>query len=703
MKHIIFPSALILVLPSIAAIPIRVGLDTQGFEWVVSLEGGGTVCTRKGTNILHLRDGEKLRIWWDSRGEADPTDEYRIQVGPPLEMKDAEALMVKLRELGERPERKHVADGNTWRVVTGHFFKVDDAEPILQKLEARGYEELWVSTEPRAGKPHKGRALYAVTERYERYALPVEGVWFKPKGETTQIVGKGKYRGKMEIYPNNHGRLTLMNTVELESYLRGVVPREMGAWTYPALDALKAQAIAARTYAYANLGKRADEGFDLVDTIADQVYGGTEGEQSLTDRAVAETEGLIATYGGQPIQALFMANGGGATIDNSFVFGGNTPYLKGVNSYSAKPQTLNFKGSLALEGDQTWLTWDLLRMACLEVIPHEWLSITHLQQVARPRALKEPVDALAERMNLPKPAQPPEGGHALFLWMARSLGLGQVVDGQERVKDAEYFLGDLPLKPSDKLLASFLVRRGIAPPALWKNAQPTFIQCLKVLGSIWNEVEMLDVSEGTLLLDGQVRPKQSGPQPLKLASSILLAEEAPGGALRLVAESDIQIGDRLKWIAQEGGSRLLVRRLDPDGTSLDRYNPMAHWKVELTELELISKLNGRVGARQLGRIELKHNENGRVLEMVMVDRQGKAHRFSGMRIRNLLGFKDNVFRYLTVGTGSKRRWIFYGRGWGHGVGMDQTGAFGMAMEGANFEQILKHYYTGIEITKIRAK
>jgi stage II sporulation protein D len=52
-----------------------------------------------------------------------------------------------------------------------------------------------------------------------------------------------------------------------------------------------------------------------------------------------------------------------------------------------------------------------------------------------------------------------------------------------------------------------------------------------------------------------------------------------------------------------------------------------------------------------------------------------------------------------VGKGAQRRWIFYGRGWGHGVGMDQTGAYGMALEGSTFEQILKHYYTGIELTK----
>ena len=169
-------------------------------------------------------------------------------------------------------------------------------------------------------------------------------MWLKPVGELTTLQGKGRYRGKIEIFPNAQGRLTVVNTLDLETYLRGVVPKEMGAWEFPALEALKAQAVAARTYAFANRGKRAKDGFDLVDTVADQVYGGRDGEQALTDRAVAETAGLIATYGGKPIQALFMANAGGATIDNTFVFGDAYPYLKGVSNYAENPADLAVQG-----------------------------------------------------------------------------------------------------------------------------------------------------------------------------------------------------------------------------------------------------------------------------------------------------------------------------------------------------------------------
>ena len=65
-----------------------------------------------------------------------------------------------------------------------------------------------------------------------------------------------------------------------------------------------------------------------------------------------------------------------------------------------------------------------------------------------------------------------------------------------------------------------------------------------------------------------------------------------------------------------------------------------------------------------------------------------------------LGLKDNVFRFLTLGEGNRRRWVFYGRGWGHGVGLCQTGAYGMALEGATFQQILSHYYPGTELRRV---
>ncbi|WP_243324256.1 SpoIID/LytB domain-containing protein [Geothrix sp. SG200] len=700
MKPFLVPA---LVLPLVSAPaaqpPLKIGLDTQATEWIVSLEGGGQICDRAGKPVLRLAPDEKVRIWWDSRGVSDPTSEYRIQVGRPLGADDAAALMAHLRKLGEPSDRVKVPDADTWRVLVGHFPEAVKAEPLLQKLQDLGFEELWVATESRSAQPRKGRALYAVTERYERRALPLGGVWLKPAGELTSLNGKGRYRGKVEIFPNAQGRLTVVNTLDLETYLRGVVPKEMGAWEFPSLEALKAQAVAARTYAVANRGKRAADGFDMGDTVADQVYGGRDGEQALTDRAIQETEGLFATYGGKPILALFMANCGGHTVDVSEVFGGDAPYLKAATCYPAKPLTLPFASgvSVTTEAQQPWLTWDLLRLAA-DIVPVDWLSGERLARPATADDLAAPVLALQRRLGL-EPA-PLSRQRPLMLALARALGLEQVVAGQERPQDAAYFLpSEFPA--ADRLLATFLTRRGLVPAAAWAAPEPpTLRQALAALGRIWQDLEPLALGEGSLLMDRQVRRKRGGPEPLALSPRLLLAEEAPDGSLRLVPKADIQVGDRLKWIPDGGPAAVLVRRLDPDGAAWDRYSPTAHWRVEYTEADLLALVRKRMKVPGIRELRAQHNQEGRVLDLTLVDTQGAVHRVRGMHIRGLLGLKDNVFRFLTLGQGTQRRWVFYGRGWGHGVGLCQTGAYGMALEGATFQQILQHYYPGTELRKV---
>ncbi len=681
---------------------VRIGLSTEGSEWQVALEGGGELRTRSGRLIMKLRDGEKLRIWWDSRGEADPTDEYRIRVGGDMSAPAAAEVMRRLRELGEQPEKLFVPDGASWKVLTGHFEKAEDTEQILQKLSGNGFTELWVSSEHRPGKLRKGRALYAVTERYERRALPSEGALFRSNNGLVQLFGKGRYRGTVEFFPNADGRLTVVNQLALEDYVRGVVPREMGANEYPNVEALKAQAVAARTYVVANHGKRKNAGFDLLDTPLDQVYGGVDGEQPLADRAVAETAGLIATYNGTPIQALFTADSGGATVDNSFVFGGPQPYLKGVSNYPDKPMAISFKGAVDPGTDQSWLNLELLRLAAFGIILPDVLTSEKMEQPLRSNDLSEPMARLTQRLGLPNPERPAAKDLQLYLWMARTLGFDRVVEGMERAQDAAYFVGPVIAKPADRPLAAFLARRGIVTTAMW-NGQPTLRDGLTALSRMWLELEAPELAEGTLLRDGTVRRKVPGavPEPLPLANFLFLAEESVGGQLRLLSEAHIQVGDRVRWMPREGGSRLLIRRLDPDGAAWDRYNPTAHWKVELKDSELLAKVKSRVGAGGIRALELDHNEHGRVLKLTVRDTRGVGHEFTGMRIRALLGLKDNVFRYLTVGTGDKKRWIFYGRGWGHAVGMDQTGAYGMALEGYTYDQILKRYYKGIEITAIQ--
>jgi stage II sporulation protein D len=137
----------------------------------------------------------------------------------------------------------------------------------------------------------------------------------------------GHYRGRLRIVHLSAG-IEIVNTLPLESYLRGVVPRESPA-SWP-LEALKAQAVAARSYAYRATGS--SNSFDVYCTTASQMYGGADGEAATTNTAVAATKGKVPKYQGTPIVAYFFSTSGGHTenIENVWPAAAPVPYLKGV-------------------------------------------------------------------------------------------------------------------------------------------------------------------------------------------------------------------------------------------------------------------------------------------------------------------------------------------------------------------------------------
>jgi stage II sporulation protein D len=135
---------------------------------------------------------------------------------------------------------------------------------------------------------------------------------------------KKKVRGHI-LAKLKGGRLYIINLVDMEHYLRSVVPSESYA-TWP-LETLKAQAVAARTYAYYQMMHRKTWSYDLVDDQGDQAYKGMIRERKKTDQAVRETRGEILSYKDKPILAMYSANSGGYTADAGSIFGLSKPYL----------------------------------------------------------------------------------------------------------------------------------------------------------------------------------------------------------------------------------------------------------------------------------------------------------------------------------------------------------------------------------------
>ncbi|HEY7980051.1 MAG TPA: SpoIID/LytB domain-containing protein [Candidatus Eremiobacteraceae bacterium] len=123
------------------------------------------------------------------------------------------------------------------------------------------------------------------------------------------------YRGSVIVQVDPDGEITVVNVIDLEQYLYGVVGSEMPG-TWPAA-ALRAQAVVARTYAVGRLGIRDDVGFDLVAGEMDQAYRGIDGESQAVDSAVDATRGVILVYEGQIVHAYYSADDGGYTADGA--------------------------------------------------------------------------------------------------------------------------------------------------------------------------------------------------------------------------------------------------------------------------------------------------------------------------------------------------------------------------------------------------
>jgi len=154
----------------------------------------------------------------------------------------------------------------------------------------------------------------------------------KPVDEQSYInIDKIKLRGTLKI-TNKSGSVILVNSIDLESYLKGVIPREIPLGNGDEnIEALKAFAICARTFTLQRLNlSNTKEFFDLFIDVRDQVYGGVNVEQPVSNKAVDETRGLILTYKEKPATVYYSSTCAGMTEDAKNIFNVDEPYLKPV-------------------------------------------------------------------------------------------------------------------------------------------------------------------------------------------------------------------------------------------------------------------------------------------------------------------------------------------------------------------------------------
>lgn len=151
-------------------------------------------------------------------------------------------------------------------------------------------------------------------------------VLIRSTNEFIKINGK-TYPGFIKIVESNS--ILVVNFVKIEEYLQGVLPYEMGNLPMGQIEALKAQAVAARSYVMAN--KKPHNPYDIRPTIWDQVYGGMDKTDEVIERAVESTRGIVGTYHGKIINAKYSSTCGGRTESNENVWiGERIPYLRSV-------------------------------------------------------------------------------------------------------------------------------------------------------------------------------------------------------------------------------------------------------------------------------------------------------------------------------------------------------------------------------------
>jgi len=196
-----------------------------------------------------------------------------------------------------------------------------------------------------------------------------------------------------------------------------------------------------------------------------------------------------------------------------------------------------------------------------------------------------------------------------------------------------------------------------------------------------------------LVINGQ-------PRDFQLSSDAPIYQRV--GESRLAMRQGSWIGGELiDFRAVANTIQMLVYRINFANPAADRYSRLALWQVHKTRQELDTAFRPlNVGGIQDMRV-VSRGPSERPLNTEIVGSAGRAT-VRALRLRTLLSLRDSLFSYDIErnAQGEVLGMTFYGRGWGHGVGMCQVGAYGMALDGATYDQILKKYYTGIDLKKL---
>jgi len=448
------------------------------------------------------------------------------------------------------------------------------------------------------------------------------------------------YRGRFELFAaKREGCVVLLNVLPLEQYLLGCVGCEMPA-SWPA-DAVKAQAVAARTYAVSRMLGRSALSFDVYADQSDQVYLGYDREDPRISDAVRGTAGQILTYEGSPISAMYCSDCGTSTRN------GRAPYLKSVPSPA--PDSPNASWTVSL--DQSKLS-----------------------------ALVAKAGGKIGRVSLVEAENDPQSGHLLRLnctgergcysiganELRKLMGLSVVKSTQIEVRSADGSAAGKAARPA---------MGGSAPPSQARPEDPLPLESIDVLAASIPAAQEKGDYEAA---------------PLRATADPALSAESAG---RSVSISVLQ-GYSKPWIAWSAGNGAAKLKLlyCYDGQSLARCNR------EICVIAPGSAASGEVLARSTAGVPAGTQR------IYIPQADGVSEQDYGQQRAKSADLQPPapVPASTSVKVGEAGI-LLCGSGYGHGVGMSQYGARELARQGYGWQEILLHFYSGVQLELLQGE
>jgi stage II sporulation protein D len=713
-------------------VPVEFGTEGTFFHGFMIPKPIITIGLGANLQDIRIRSSSGMKIYEVDAGYklvSDAADEVQIEGGAE---KLTEKYVILLAHAKERAEADLLAAGfksriggkvyvaedsqadaaGVFEIKLGDFLTRGDALAKVAQLNAAGLQDVWIDREDIT----EG-AFHPIWMHIADELKPLgreSTIYFIPGNPESFLSLNGRsYRGFLIMKGSRKG-IVLINVVNLEDYLKSVVPGELSPGQFNALEALKAQAVAARTYALKNKGQFGQFGYDLVDTPRSQLYMGMSSEHPLSNRAVDETKGEVMRYRGELINALYTSTCGGKTenVENVFV-GRPAPYLKSVectleNQPEWQIEAKTPVAPITIDGRNASL--DVALLLGLGVVPMGAEPLDFRQDVSFDEAV-EWIKDTRRLLGVKEQGFVPDSAALDFVGLARLLI--EAFAWKDRIEqlllpgEVDFILKDVPqVQGKDRRPLAYCFQSGLFPASV-RSGNPfravsraelamALARIVKDQKDFFQSGTFRAAGKGTIEVGQDFERKT-----LALSNHVRLLRTIEGQTT-FATKLTLLGGENVRWLEREGQVAYLEVISPPNTNVLDRSSRFNRWQVRKTRQELETLINQAYPIGGLVDIDIKsRGASGRATKLVVTgeDNSVTVH---GFQIRAALGLRDTLFVVDRTydEAGRVDTFTFSGRGWGHGVGLCQVGAYGMAVAGGKYQDILKKYYSGIKLDKM---